>query len=484
MKSKIIINERGAALVIALLVMTALTFLGIASINTSSTDIMISGNHRRSVQTLDTAEAGIQEVISRMQLRPDPAVLIADGGSKVYPAVNGIADAYIGDSIASPSLNWETRIFFTGSDPVDSGSIVNTSSLLSSNDRTALEYSETSPASVADVLRVRHEKESDLGVDLNGDTDQDDLVYFDRTIGRNASAIGYIVELITSTGKIGNSRRTVQVEACRFPLSINPKAAVTVGMTPTWSGSAFMSGFDHAEDTDPTDDASGAFGSIQTNGVDNYGGQGADGDTNTVDEPELNVDYFSKLTGDISAYVPGAAVTSGLSIGLSGSLKIYGGNDTVVWKDEAIPAWETLAQMLGITDSELATVLSMATVTEADMHPASGHLDAAPQGIIYIDNMGGNDVRITASTPSSNNGFGLMYITGNASFQSLTFKGLIFIEGDASITGNFWIMGAFANKGITSSFAAGNGTFLFSSAALMNINQYMGYSILSWKDTE
>ena len=49
MKSEVLYNERGAALVIALLTMTVLTLLGVASINTSSLDLMISGNYKNSV---------------------------------------------------------------------------------------------------------------------------------------------------------------------------------------------------------------------------------------------------------------------------------------------------------------------------------------------------------------------------------------------------------------------------------------------------
>ncbi|MDY7032898.1 MAG: pilus assembly PilX N-terminal domain-containing protein [Thermodesulfobacteriota bacterium] len=483
MKVKIL-NESGAALVVALLTMTLLTLLGVAAINTSSTDILISRNYKTSTQALATAEAGVQEVISRMSMRNDSSVSIANGGSQVSPAVNGISNAYIGDSIASPTANWETRIFFTSSDPTDDSvnNIVNTSSLLPSSEWDNLNYTETSTTNGTSALCVRHEIESDLGVDLNSDGDQTDLVYYDKETGRNATGTGYIVELITSTGRRGDARRTVVVEACRYLLSVDPKAAVAVGRPPDFTGSAFISGFDHLENTTSSDDTAGAFGAIQDDAVDSYGGTGADDSTATLDEPAPPVDYAGQLTGNIANYLPGAA-SNGQNISLGGSMKVFGGNDSVPWKDEALPAWQTLAELLGITNNELTHILSQATATEADIH-TSGHLDKAPQGIIYINNPAlGDEVKINSSTPSYNNGFGLMYITGDADFQKCTFRGLIYVEGDVRITGTFWLLGALVNQGrVTGDFSAGNGTFLYSSAVLENMNQYMGYSILSWRE--
>ena len=468
------------ALVVALLTMVVLTFLGLAAVNTSTFDNMISGNYKSSTRALAAAEAGVQEVIARMNLRNNASVTIANGGSKVDPAVNGVTNAYIGDSISSPDFNWQTRIFLTSSDPTDSGSIVNTSSLLSSSDWSNLNYTETSTAYASTALTVKHATESDLGLDLDSDSGTDLPVYYSRTAGRNVTGTGSLVDLITCTGRSGDARRTIQVELCSFPIIVNPSAAVTVGLPPTWTGSAFISGFDHQSDTVSTDDASGTFGGIQNNGVDNYGGQSSDSDTSTVNEPEPDVDYFAKLTGNTANYLPGAA-SNGSAIGVAGSMDVFGGNNTVPWKNEALPTWQTLSQLLGITVAELNDILAQATVTEADMG-VSGILGAAPQGIIYIDNAGGNELKITSATPSSGDGYGLMYVTGDAQFQDFTFKGLIYIEGDASITGNFWMAGAFVNKGVTSSFAAGNGTFLYSRDILLNLKQYVSHTILSWRE--
>jgi hypothetical protein len=77
-----------------------------------------------------------------------------------------------------------------------------------------------------------------------------------------------------------------------------------------------------------------------------------------------------------------------------------------------------------------------------------------------------------------------MYITGDVNFQNLEFKGLIYVEGDAQITGSFWLLGCLAVKGTTSGdFSAGNGTFLYSKDALERFtNKGMKFVILSWKE--
>jgi hypothetical protein len=52
-------NERGVALVVAVLVMITATFLGIAAVMTSDIEVRISGNQRISEKTFYAADAGI-----------------------------------------------------------------------------------------------------------------------------------------------------------------------------------------------------------------------------------------------------------------------------------------------------------------------------------------------------------------------------------------------------------------------------------------
>lgn len=56
-------NERGVVLVTALMVMALLTVVGMAALNTSDTELQISGNQRVSTQAFYLAEAGIQHAV-------------------------------------------------------------------------------------------------------------------------------------------------------------------------------------------------------------------------------------------------------------------------------------------------------------------------------------------------------------------------------------------------------------------------------------
>jgi Tfp pilus assembly protein PilX len=61
-------NEKGIALVIALMVLAAVTMMGIAAILTSTLDMQIAGNERTGIQAQYAAEAGLAESIARLNL--------------------------------------------------------------------------------------------------------------------------------------------------------------------------------------------------------------------------------------------------------------------------------------------------------------------------------------------------------------------------------------------------------------------------------
>lgn len=65
---KTINNEKGIALVLSLMVLAALTLIGIAAIMTSTLDMQIAGNERTIIQSQYAAEAGLAETIGRLNL--------------------------------------------------------------------------------------------------------------------------------------------------------------------------------------------------------------------------------------------------------------------------------------------------------------------------------------------------------------------------------------------------------------------------------
>jgi Tfp pilus assembly protein PilX len=66
MEKLIIKNEKGVALVIALIMLIVLTFIGISSISSSVFDIKISGNERAGSSAFYAAEGGVYDGISRL----------------------------------------------------------------------------------------------------------------------------------------------------------------------------------------------------------------------------------------------------------------------------------------------------------------------------------------------------------------------------------------------------------------------------------
>lgn len=63
---KILNNQAGVALVIALLMMIVLTLIGLASVFTSSFEMRVSGNKRGSTDAFYSSDAGIQVVMANL----------------------------------------------------------------------------------------------------------------------------------------------------------------------------------------------------------------------------------------------------------------------------------------------------------------------------------------------------------------------------------------------------------------------------------
>lgn len=62
-------NQKGAILVVALLLLLVMTILGISLVNTATFDIQVSGNERVRTDAFYAAEAGIQRAINQLPSR-------------------------------------------------------------------------------------------------------------------------------------------------------------------------------------------------------------------------------------------------------------------------------------------------------------------------------------------------------------------------------------------------------------------------------
>jgi len=109
-----------------------------------------------------------------------------------------------------------------------------------------------------------------------------------------------------------------------------------------------------------------------------------------------------------------------------------------------------------------------------------------PVGITYVDN---NSIAQDASANMAyhgGDGEGLLYVDGDMTINgNFNFKGLIYCEGNLQINGTCWILGGLVVKGSTTvKIANGNCTILYSKDAIeQTISQYGGQFVnISWRE--
>lgn len=66
-------EQSGTVLIIALLILLALSLLGVAGITTSTTEFQIAGNQYRSNQGVAAADAGVQQILAYVRANPGNA---------------------------------------------------------------------------------------------------------------------------------------------------------------------------------------------------------------------------------------------------------------------------------------------------------------------------------------------------------------------------------------------------------------------------
>jgi len=114
-------NERGVALVVAVLVMITATFLGIAAVMTSDLEIRISGNQRCSEKAFYAADAAVDSGLAWLlglgPIAPDKSSLPTMEGTKYVFDPNHDPNCYSRYRIidvnytAPPPPGWELTMF-------------------------------------------------------------------------------------------------------------------------------------------------------------------------------------------------------------------------------------------------------------------------------------------------------------------------------------------------------------------------------------
>lgn len=78
MRTRGLIDEKGIVLILGMLLLLVATLIGISALNTSTYDVLISGNERASVQAFYVAEAGLNELMGRFRAGATDEILDTD----------------------------------------------------------------------------------------------------------------------------------------------------------------------------------------------------------------------------------------------------------------------------------------------------------------------------------------------------------------------------------------------------------------------
>jgi hypothetical protein len=102
-------NERGSALIIALLATMLLTALGLTLVMMSNTETAISANYRNSQETLYAADAAVERVVQDLLLIPRWNDVLA-GDASVSPSCTGVTSFLPKSSTPSAFVDGSTTV--------------------------------------------------------------------------------------------------------------------------------------------------------------------------------------------------------------------------------------------------------------------------------------------------------------------------------------------------------------------------------------
>lgn len=529
MKSKNLLkNDRGLALVVAMMLLVLMTVMGLAAISTTSTEIQITSNERTDGQAFQAAEAGIKEALFRATLPKLGTNTIANGGS--YTTVDGVSmDAYIADPGVggNPTPGWAYNIYL-GAPPAGAG---NVRSILSTKDQPSVNYLKDVNGKDVPVI-VRYVTEMDLknwGVpdaDKNGDGDYLDLVFYNgdpknpKRLGAGTKTTGVMdvtppvgssknlaIWMVQSIGHSGKATKMIQLETTGFPVNPNAVAAVEAGLAVNIAGAGFISGFNHSENTVVADSTKVNTGLYNNNNCDNYSqvgtgacGLGSDPDNQTTTNctgsgkskvcTTTTTPYQAAYSGMATMTDSAPAIISKAATSQSGAaVQAWGGNsdNTVGWqKVDPAFSFPSLATILGVDPTLVDANNPNSILAHASTDP-----NACPSGVTYIDNAKSAQDYMPNKIAGCPAGSGILIVTGNMKITSqFEFRGLVYVMGDAELNGGAWLLGSLAVQGKTTGLkvAAGNPTILYSKttvnnavqAALMQVG--FAFTTLSWRE--
>ncbi len=402
-RSRVHQNERGIALVMAMLILMVMTLLGLVLMAGASLNRGLAGNDQRMRQSLNTAEAGVGEALARIRSQEtlmDPSD--ADDVCQVFNTIAGSVPALGADSVA----------LATGQ-PV--GSYLN--------------Y--TKDTRGPDVLTIGWKK------DPTGTM----VMRYNTALNPSMNTVsGNPVFTITSTGRIGPARRTVVTDVIQKPTPVNVKAALAADIPIQFVGNAYICGYDHSSET-PYDDGSDGRGVMPgdaTHCIDNETGTSAD--------------------------LPGAwstgAVTGGGASGASGVPAGYSENQTgfyagpwAAFSMQPSDFWSWIGAPVATPPSPNGLYYIDNNTTVQDHSADVAFHSVNGEGFLYVD----GDLHLNAGFHFK----GIMYVEGNLDINGQAWiLGGVIVKGDTNIKANGGMTILYSSDAIAQALSKYGGQFV------------------------
>jgi len=403
-------NERGIALVISMLILLVMTLLALVLMAGASLNRGLAGNDQRMRQSLNIAEAGVGEAEAR--IRNQETLMDPTDPHDVCQVFNVAAGSV-------PSLGADSIGLATGQ---SAGNYLN----YTSTDRGP------------DVLTIAWKKNPAGTAVMKYDNTQNPAVQ---------TATGLPIYTVTSTGRVGNTRRTIVTEVIQKPMNIMAKGAMAADVPIDFVGNAFICGYNHRASTMDGDGSNGRglMPGDATHCIDNETGAG-------------------NLPG---AWSTGAIGGGGASGAAGSPFNVTGGHPS---SEFFTGPWD----MFNMSQAEYWSWVGMPSSSWPNWN-----------GIRYYDNNSITQDRTASLALHSVNGEGFLYVDGdlhcNAGF---TYRGLLYVEGDFDINGQAWILGGVVVKGHSNIRANGGMTILYSSETIQQMMAKYGgqFVTLSWRE--
>jgi type II secretory pathway pseudopilin PulG len=436
-------------MVLTLMVILVLSVMASGLMYNIVNEKTITANRMRSSQALALAKAGQAEAIARLSIpysNSNDTVIVQD--------ING----------AGFTPNWRCYISLDQPGSAGTTDIVYKKTVQTSANQ--LNYSEDFGdfGDTSSVLQVRY-KHFDLNND--GTLTGNEVYYYDykrdmTTLGKAAPtpADAYPVWEIISTGKVGNSRRTLVTEVVVPRFTAKTRAGLSSHAPVVGSGNADVCGHDHPTTTPYNTSPPTCFDAWHVYAGGNPHGLAA---TNFSTYPAPRQSCIE------AGCVPGIESDS-IITDLGANKKSWGNPDYVEKSNRPIyKIWDIMGM-----DSATCWNLPWGT----DMYPVNG--------LVRVGSPGGSTMY--AGHGAGLEHMGILWVRGDLhSSSNLAVKGLIYVEEDFRSTGTTWVLGGIVVLGETETRITGSIDVLYSSEMIARVVQQatgVGMKVISQREVD